>query len=117
MRKFTMAAMLAALTMVFVGLAPADAKARKRSRKSIHRLYYGNVSNPANHARPSAKSRSGHKAGASTRGRSSSRNRVFKTYSYRIVPGSSSRSFSAGPSSSGSGRYSTSEFLVWPNGL
>jgi hypothetical protein len=116
MRNLFITAILAALTLEFSGVSPSEATAgprdrvrsyRTRNRKVYHS--WSNVSSSAN--------RNGKKARNARRARSSGRKRVYKTYSYRIIPGSSSGSFGGGPSSLGSGKPSTSEFLVWPNGL
>jgi hypothetical protein len=115
MRNSFIAAILAGITLGFASWLPSEAHAGQQGhvryyRSADGRVYYRSfVSSPS-------KNRNGKKAKNSRRARFSSRNRVYKSYSYRIRPGSSSGSFSSGPSSSGSGKPSTSEFLVWPNG-
>ncbi len=116
MRTSFMAAILTALTIGFVFGTPADATARNRKRPRSNQVSSRSGSRLGNDARSSAKKRSGRNPGASTRRQVRTNKRVFKTYTYRIIPGGSSGSFSPGPASSGSGRYSTSEYLVWPNG-
>jgi hypothetical protein len=111
MRRFLVTAVLLAWFLGFAGVLPSEARSRSSGRALSNATRNGKSASSRSHTRSSSKYRYGSKAGISRR-RRSSRNFRYSTQTYRFSPGASSSSFP--PSLN---RYSSSEFLVWPNGL